>query len=111
VVIMVLSFLPASNLFFYVGFVLAERVLYVPSVGFCLLSAHAAARALAAKRQIARRLAAICVSLLLLASGLRTLVRNRDWRDEESLYTAGLRINPPKGRCLPKSHPIMSPSC
>jgi hypothetical protein len=34
---MVLPFLPASNLFFPVGFVVAERVLYIPSMGFCML--------------------------------------------------------------------------
>lgn len=37
---MVLPFLPASNLFFPVGFVVAERVLYIPSMGFCLLVAY-----------------------------------------------------------------------
>ena len=37
--LMILPFLPASNLLFPVGFVLAERVLYLPSVGFCLLVA------------------------------------------------------------------------
>ena len=30
---MILPFLPATNLFFYVGFVLAERILYIPSQG------------------------------------------------------------------------------
>jgi hypothetical protein len=33
----VITFLPASNLFFTVGFVVAERVLYLPSLGFCLI--------------------------------------------------------------------------
>ena len=37
--LLILPFLPASNLFFPVGFVLAERVLYIPSMGFCLLVA------------------------------------------------------------------------
>ncbi|CAL4113384.1 unnamed protein product, partial [Meganyctiphanes norvegica] len=37
VLVMVVSFLPASNLFFRVGFVLAERVLYIPSLGFCTI--------------------------------------------------------------------------
>lgn len=37
---LILPFLPATNLFFYVGFVVAERVLYMPSVGFCLLLGH-----------------------------------------------------------------------
>lgn len=32
----VLPFLPAANIFFYVGFAIAERVTYAPSVGFCL---------------------------------------------------------------------------
>ena len=35
----VIPFLPASNLFFPVGFVIAERVLYLPSMGYCLLLA------------------------------------------------------------------------
>jgi hypothetical protein len=35
--LMVGTFLPASNLLFRVGFVLAERVLYLPSAGFCAL--------------------------------------------------------------------------
>ena len=30
------TFLPSSNLFFYVGFTLAERVLYMPSMGFII---------------------------------------------------------------------------
>ena len=37
--ILIFPFVPATNLFFYVGFVVAERVLYIPSMGFCLLIA------------------------------------------------------------------------
>ncbi|GIX67400.1 transmembrane and TPR repeat-containing protein 1 [Caerostris extrusa] len=35
--VLVLPFLPASNMFVTVGFVVAERVLYIPSIGFCIL--------------------------------------------------------------------------
>ena len=35
--LLVLPYLPASNLFFPVGFVVAERILYLPSMGFCML--------------------------------------------------------------------------
>ncbi|XP_025995838.1 protein O-mannosyl-transferase TMTC4 isoform X6 [Solenopsis invicta] len=35
--ILICPFLPASNIFFTVGFVLAERILYIPSAGYCLL--------------------------------------------------------------------------
>ncbi len=37
--LMVIPFIPASNLFFPVGFVVAERILYTPSMGFSLLVA------------------------------------------------------------------------
>ena len=99
--LLALPFLPASNLFFYVGFVVAERVLYIPSAGFCLLSGCGAALALsrAGKRKPALR-AAVAALLLcaLLGCGLRTVGRNRDWADEEGLYRSGIQINPPKGK-------------
>lgn len=39
VFLMTMPFIPATNLLFPVGFVVAERVLYLPSMGFCLLVA------------------------------------------------------------------------
>ena len=44
--LVVLPFLPASNLFFPVGFVVAERVLYLPSMGYCLVVAMGTSRIL-----------------------------------------------------------------
>ena len=38
-VMVLLPFIPASNLIVRVGFVIAERVLYGPSVGFCFMVA------------------------------------------------------------------------
>lgn len=42
----VVPFIPASNLLFPVGTVVAERLLYFPSVGFCLLVGHVLQEAL-----------------------------------------------------------------
>lgn len=89
---MVLSFLPATNLLFYVGFVVAERVLYIPSIGLCLLLGHCMSKF--CSKQKKRKIAAICALLFFLA--LKTLRRNQDWKDEESLYKAGISINPAK---------------
>ncbi len=99
--LLVLPFLPATNLLFYVGFVVAERVLYIPSAGFCLLAGHGVTRLLAANRgKMLRVAAAVCLAVLLAASWLRTVARNHDWTDEERLYRSGITINPPKGECL-----------
>ena len=86
-------FLPATNLFFYVGFVVAERVLYIPSIGYCLLiglGCHVI------YSRTNKSLVLVCVALLLAAFSVRTVQRNRDWMDEESLYRSGIPINPPK---------------
>lgn len=96
--IMSLPFLPASNLFFYVGFVIAERVLYIPSMGFCLLVATGARAVYVRLRSPWWRtmLTCLCTALVLL-NGVRTVHRNRDWSDEESLYRSGIGVNPAKG--------------
>ena len=86
------SFLPATNLLFYVGFVVAERVLYIPSIGFCLLLGHVLSKK-ATKNRAGRM--AIWALLAILAG--RTVLRNQDWKDEESLYRSGVPINPAKG--------------
>lgn len=38
---------------------------------------------------------------ILIVHGTRTWERNKDWRDEESLYRSALDINPPKGEVKP----------
>lgn len=87
--LLVLPFLPASNLFFPVGFVVAERVLYMPSMGWCLLVAHGW-RLLANKRS---KLAAAALIFLLIAFSAKTYIRNWDWKTEYSIFASGLKVN------------------
>ena len=97
--LLVLPFLPATNLFFYVGFVVAERILYIPSMGACMLVSwgihvlHSRARSTRSKRLIY-----LAVALLFLLFSARTWRRNQDWSTEENLYRSGIPINPPKGK-------------
>ncbi len=92
---MLVPFLPASNLLFPVGFVVAERVLYLPSMGFCLLVAIGWYRL--RKRASSSAAAKFCLVLLLLLPLLyihaaKTVVRNSEWRDELSLFSSGLKV-------------------
>lgn len=91
-----LPFLPATNIFFYVGFVVAERVLYLPSVGYCLLISIGISRVLKVKKYA--RFVCFFLIFLLIVFCVRTIRRNRDWKDEESLYRSAITINPPKGK-------------
>lgn len=92
--LLVLPFLPAANLFFYVGFVVAERILYLPSAGFCFLLAAGLDNLMAGPR---RKLVKVGLVITLTLFVLRTIQRNRDWADEEQLYRSGIPINPAKG--------------
>ncbi|XP_045494906.1 protein O-mannosyl-transferase TMTC2-like isoform X1 [Colias croceus] len=95
---MVLPFVPASNILFYVGFVVAERVLYIPSVGFCLLLGLGAGALTRTWRRNELRSRIFMFTLLVTLCAMcgSTLRRNLDWRDEESLFRSALHINPPK---------------
>lgn len=90
-----LPFMPATNLFFYVGFVVAERVLYLPSVGYCLLIGLGVSRLRRTKYYW--RMACVAFTVLLLVFSLKTIRRNRDWQNEEMLYRSAIPVNPPKG--------------
>lgn len=99
--LMAIPFLPATNLFFYVGFVVAERVIYIPSMGFCLLVA-VGVRALwvRLRRSSSRTLVLACSGVLVLLFGVKTVLRNRDWQNEEMLYKSGITVNPAKGEFI-----------
>ncbi|PRD39821.1 UNVERIFIED_CONTAM: tmtc2 [Trichonephila clavipes] len=97
--LLIFPFIPATNLFFYVGFVVAERVLYIPSMGFCILVALGVDNFYrrCGSSKIWKWIIYILVGAMLVVMSTRTVLRNLDWLDEEDLYRSGIDINPPKG--------------
>lgn len=89
--LMALPFIPASNLFFPVGFVVAERVLYVPSMGFCILVAHGWQKI--SNKSVLKKLSWVCLSMVILTHALKTLHRNWDWESEYTLFMSALKVN------------------
>ncbi|CAG2180218.1 unnamed protein product, partial [Oppiella nova] len=94
--LIVFPFIPASNLFFPVGFVIAERTLYIPSTGFSLLVAIGWT---AIENRFPNRpklkeclLIMFCVTIGLFC--LKTQIRNNDWKDELSLFSSAIKVNP-----------------
>jgi tetratricopeptide (TPR) repeat protein len=71
---------------------MAERYLYLPSVGFCLLVGYVVKRLAASARPawIRPTLVALCVSLLA-ASAVATVRRNRTWSDDIVLWEDAAR--------------------
>jgi tetratricopeptide (TPR) repeat protein len=74
--------------------VFTERYLYLPSVGACLLLG-ALLWQLYSLRPMALRAAAVVASLLVLALfAVQTVRRNRDWKDELTLYQQTVKVSP-----------------
>jgi len=69
---------------------MGERLAYLPSAGLCLLLALLWTSLESRRRQLAIALLVVVVA----AFGLRSIVRNRDWKDNLTLYGAGVGAAP-----------------
>lgn len=90
--LMVLPFLPASNLFFIVGFVIAERNLLLPSAGFCFLVVIGFKKIenSSSKKSMVR----FAFYLVYVFFGFRSILRNYEWLNEERLFYSALNVCP-----------------
>lgn len=82
-----IAFLPVSNLLFSTGVLLAERTLYLPSVGLALAAGAALARLPAARLRIV-------LAVLALGGGARTALRTPVWRSDLSVTASILDDSP-----------------
>eukprot|EP00042_Codosiga_hollandica_P042476 m.389976 g.389976 ORF g.389976 m.389976 type:complete len:925 (+) comp56338_c0_seq5:10-2784(+) len=98
----VITFLPASNLLFRVGFVVADRVLYIPSMGFCLLLAcilRSVKRRASQSKSSFPHLVTLMTAVILALYASKTILRNEDWKSRESMNRSGLEVNPRCAKC------------
>ena len=84
------GFAVTANILMPIGTIMGERLAYFPSAGFCLL----AALAWNWLRQRRQTLAFGTLAVLITVLGVRTVVRNRDWKNNETLYSAQVRNAP-----------------
>jgi len=86
------AMLLTANVLFPIGTVKAERLLYLPSVGWMLVIGLLFDRMLGAARY--RVVATAVVVLMLFGFTVRTWVRNEDWQDNFSLFASTARSAP-----------------
>jgi len=91
---------PTSNLIVPIGSIMAERFLYLPSVGlagFLVAAVYALGRWLPLRPATAR-IAWAAPGIVCLALAARTYARNFDWKDELSLWTSAVDVCPESGK-------------
>src|SRR2546422_6736132 len=82
-----IAFLPVSNLLFSTGVLLAERTLYLPSVGLAFAAGAALARLPVQRFRVA-------LALIVLAGGIRSGLRTPVWHDDFSV-TRSILVDSP----------------
>ena len=92
-----LTFSIVSNFVITIGTICAERLMYLPSAGF-LVAAAAVLDALTSNALARRRLAYVVLSVLILISAARTWTRNRDWKNDLTLWSAAVAVAPDSAR-------------
>jgi protein O-mannosyl-transferase len=96
-----LAILPTSNLIIIIGSIMAERFLYLPSVGLagCLIAAiHQLAQRFSGKWRLAPQAAWVAIGLACLVFTARTYARNFDWQNARSLWTSTVHACPGSAR-------------
>ena len=82
-----IAFLPVANLLFSTGVLVAERTLYLPSVGLAVVAGAALARLDAARLRVV-------TALLVLAGGIRSALRTPVWHDDFAVTMSILTDSP-----------------
>ena len=105
-IVLGLTYAPSSHILLPLSFVVAERLLYLPSAAAACLAAGilcatapferppSAPAATIAKWRHRRRASRVALCALLAAAGARTMRRNLDWRDDTSLFTSAAAAYP-----------------
>jgi tetratricopeptide (TPR) repeat protein len=86
------SYAVVSNLLVPIGVLVAERLMYLPSVGFCVGIAWFGLAL--CRRYGTEETGAPILAVVLLLYGGRTFMRNLDWRDQETLFAATAEASP-----------------
>jgi tetratricopeptide (TPR) repeat protein len=99
------TFLPTSNLMRIIGSIMAERFMYMPSIGFAgcvMITAYAICRRFIPRLDVSawaqkiwlQVVARSALSLIVIAYGARAFVRNFDWQDDERLWSQAVLVCP-----------------
>ncbi|HMK24478.1 MAG TPA: tetratricopeptide repeat protein [Chitinophagaceae bacterium] len=96
---------PVSNLFFLGGSTMAERFMYIPSLGFCIVLAHFLIKLTKAESvkkgaknlfqffSLNKRLFFFVLIICALYC-IKTISRNKDWKDDITIFSHDIKISP-----------------
>lgn len=103
---LIIPFIPASGFFLRLGTLLAERLLYVPSIGFCMLLSigiyyfsinliyYLSSKSFLYKGLLSKIIYSIIICLITMAYIAKTRSQNMVWENDETLFLKSIQICP-----------------
>jgi tetratricopeptide (TPR) repeat protein len=109
ILLFLLLLAPVSNIFLKIGSTMAERFLYMPSLGFCLFIALLLVKVTKVNLSDAglntsgiffRRYASVLsiAGMIAILYSFKTVSRNRDWKDNVHLFGKDVKTSPQSAR-------------
>lgn len=90
-----ITLIPVYNIVPLQDVTIAERFLYMPSLGFCILAGLLISSMYNSKdNKVIKIFGAALIILLVILYSVRSIYRNADWRDEFSFWTATKKTTP-----------------
>ena len=104
IIFYVIMMLLTSNFLTMIGATMAERFLFVPSLGFCIVLGYLAYRFFKLKKIKSIKNAPPAFlglfAIVLLLYSFKTINRNKDWKNAKTLFSSGLKTAPNSARAL-----------
>lgn len=93
-VLFALLLAPVANVFVSIGTIMAERLLYLPSVALCFLTGLLLIDTLRRFRPLFRIAVCAAFAVLIGVHAAATMARSRDWASEERLFASAVTASP-----------------
>ncbi|KAA3644335.1 MAG: tetratricopeptide repeat protein [Bacteroidetes bacterium] len=100
---LIITFSIVSNYFILIGSTLGERFLFLPSVGFLILlgfGIHSIISHSKLNSNKAKKTTMLVLSIIGLLYIVKTIDRNKDWKNNETLFQAGFEASPNNSRAV-----------
>ncbi|MFC2172730.1 hypothetical protein ACFLU6_08870, partial [Acidobacteriota bacterium] len=88
------AYAPVANVIVPTGTIMAERLMYVPSAAFCMIAGALLARLYGMASSRAKITAAVITVLMVGGYSVRTVFRNRDFKDNGTLFSKTVQTSP-----------------
>ena len=93
-----ITFVITSNIFFLIGATFAERFMFVPLLGFCIVVGYLLHKFLINKKQESNTTFGFALGAIVLLFSIKTFTQNKVWKNDDTLFETGIYTAPNSSR-------------